>query len=317
MSIEITVSMVNQYGSNVFHLSQQKGSRLAGSVRNESQSSEKQFWDAIGAVSAQKKVGRHVDIDYSNTPHSRRACFIEDYYFADMVDKEDKLRTIISPENEYATAAKNALGRSMDDVIIAAALGTAYTGKEGTVAVSLPNSQKLAAFDGTTTTGVGMNVKTLRAIKKIFNINEVDESEELMIAITAEEVDAMLGIPELTSQDYNNVKALVDGKVDSFMGFKFIRTQRIPRLSANQGYKVSNGELGSGGGYTGTVTASKSRRCFAFAKSGILFAKAQDIMAKIEQIPTKHYAWQVYACMTIGATRMEEEKVVEVITSEV
>jgi hypothetical protein len=313
MSIEITTAMVNMFSANVMHLSQQKGSRLGNLVRNEMQNAEKSFWDRIGLGTAQKKVGRHVDVNYSNTPHSRRACFIEDYYFADLVDKEDKLRTIQSPENEYAIAARNALGRSMDDIIITAALGTAYTGKDGTVAVVLPDSQKLAAHDGATSTGVGLNTLTLRRTKKKFNANEVDEMEDLYICVTSEELDSMLGETEATSADYNSVKALVDGKIDTFMGFKFIKSERLPRLSANVSYNVASGAYNTGGG---TITASKSRRCFAWAKSGILFAKAQDIVGKIEPIPTKHYAHQVYASMCFGAVRMEEVRVVEVVTSE-
>jgi hypothetical protein len=45
-------------------------------------------------------------------------------------------------------------------------------------------------------------------------------------------------------------------------------------------------------------------------------AKAQEVMAKISELPTKHYSNQVYASMTIGAARMEEVRVVEVVTSE-
>ena len=49
----------------------------------------------------------------------------------EVVDEEDKIRMLISPESPYAQAAVWALGRSKDDVIISAALGNAYSGKEG------------------------------------------------------------------------------------------------------------------------------------------------------------------------------------------
>jgi hypothetical protein len=312
MSQAVPVNFVNAFSSNVFHLSQQKGSRFAMNCRNEMQKGEKDFYDFIGPVAARRRAGRHSDTVYSDTPHGRRACFIDDFDWADLVDKPDKLRMIYDPENEYAVAARNAMGRAMDDVIIEAALGTAYTGKDGTIPVVLPNTQKVVAFDGTTTTGVGLNVKTLRAVKKKFNQAEVDAGE-LLFAYTAEEQDSLLGQTEVTSADYANVKALVQGAVDSFMGFRFIHSERLPRPAANVTYTVTNGVYGAG---TGTVTAAKGRRCFAWEKSGILFAKAQDIVAKIDELPTKNYSTQVFACMTIGATRMEEVKVVEVVTSE-
>lgn len=310
MSFEITTAMVKSYSANVFHLSQQKNSRLAGFVRRETQNGEEDFYDRIGAVTAQKKTGRHSDTTYQDTPHSRRRVTCEDYFFADLVDKEDKLRIIMSPESEYAKAGAMALGRAMDDVIIAGALGAAYTGKDGAVAVNLSNANRIAGFDGATTTGVGLTVKTLRAIKKKFGQNEVEG--DLYMTVTAEQLDNMLGELEVTSSDYNSVKALVHGDVDSFMGFKFIRIERLPVTTATVTYDVANGSVGAG---TGTAPIG-SRRCFAWAREGILLATAQEVTSRMDELPGKHYATQIYAKMGIGAVRMEEVKVVEVFCKE-
>ncbi len=313
MSNQVTESFVKQYSANVFHLSQQKGSKLQGAVRNESQNAESAFYDRIGSVDAQLKVGRHSDTTYSDTPHSRRRVTLKDYFYADLVDKEDKIRMLISPESEYVQAAVWALGRAKDDEIIAAALGTAYSGVDGATAVALPSSQKIACFDGTTTTGVNLNVATLRATKQKFDGNDV--SEEIMkgFVITSFQLQSLLSQLEVTNSDYNSVKALVMGEVNTYMSFNFIRTERLPRSAANVTYTVTNGLTGAG---TGTITAAKSRRCFAFAMDGLLLATAQDINGKIDVLPTKHYSTQVYASLHLGATRMEEVKVVEVICSE-
>ena len=246
MSFEITTAMVKSYSANVFHLSQQKNSRLAGFVRRETQNGEEDFYDRIGAVTAQKKTGRHSDTTYQDTPHSRRRVTCEDYFFADLVDKEDKLRIIQSPESEYAKAGAMALGRAMDDVIIAAALGVAYVGKDGAATANLADVNRIAAFDGATTTGVGLTVKTLRAIKKKFGKNEVEG--DLYMSVTSEQLDDMLGELEVTSSDYNAVKALVHGDVDSFMGFKFIRIERLGLTTATTTYNVTNGSVGAGTG---------------------------------------------------------------------
>lgn len=307
MSFQVTEAMVKQYSSNVFHLSQQKGSRLAMLTRKESQNAESAFYDRIGSVTAQKKVGRHSDTTYQDTPHSRRRVTLEDYFYSDLVDKEDKLRIIMNPESEYAQAGKNALGRAMDDVIIAAALGTAYAGKEGGTSVAMPNSQVVAGFDGSTTTGVGLNVQTLRAVKKKFNANEVEDGD-LYICVSAEQLDNMLGEEEATSSDYNVIKTLVQGDIDSFMGFKFVRSERLPVTAADTTYNDENGSIGAGDG----TLAAGARRCFAWKKDGILFAVASDIKGRIDEMPGKHYAHQVYASMSIGAVRMEEVKVVEI-----
>lgn len=311
MSIEITEAAVKQYSANVFHLAQQKGSRLAMFVRKETQNSEASFYDRIGAVTAMKKVGRHSDTTYQDTPHSRRRVTTEDYFFADLVDKEDKLRIIQNPESEYAIAAKNALGRAMDDVIIDAALGVAFAGKDGGTSVSLANANKVAGFDGSTTTGVGLNVKTLRAVKKKFNKDEVEEGD-IYFCLSAEQLDNLLGETEVTSSDFASVKALVQGDVDSFMGFKFIRLERLPVLAATVAYDETDGSVGSG---SGTVPIG-ARRCFAWKRDGILLATASEVKARITEMPGKHYAHQVYASMSIGGVRMEEVKVIEVLTKE-
>jgi len=313
MSIEITTAFVKQYSANVFHLSQQKGSKLQGTVRNESQNSESKFFERIGSVDAQLKTGRHSLVSYSDTPHSRRRVTLADYYHADLVDEEDKIRMLISPESPYAQAAMWALGRSKDDVIISAALGNAYAGKEGATAVVLPNSQKVAAFDGTTTTGVNLNVKTLRKVKEKFDANDIDESIKRNFAIGSSQLQSLLGETEVTSSDYASIKALVMGEVNTFMGFYFVRLERLPKAAADVTYTVTNGAVGAG---TGTITAANSRRCFAWAQDGVLLSTGKEITAKISELPDRHYAKQVYAKMGIGAVRMEEEKVVEVICSE-
>lgn len=313
MSNQITEAFVKQYSSNVFHLSQQKGSKLQGLVRNESQNAESAFYDRIGSVDAQLKVGRHSDTTYSNTPHSRRRVTLKDYFYADLVDKEDKIRMLISPESEYVQAAVWALGRAKDDEIIAAALGNAYSGVDGATAVALPSSQKVAAHDGTTTSGVNLNVRTLRAVKQKFDSNDVSEEISKAMAVTSFQIQSLLAQTEVTNSDFASVKALVMGEVNTFMGFNFVRTERIPRSASNVTYNVASGVVGSG---TGTITAANSRRCIAWAMDGLLLATAQDINGKIDVLPTKHYSTQVYASLHLGATRMEEAKVVEVICSE-
>jgi hypothetical protein len=313
MSVQITEAFVKQYSANVFHLSQQKGSKLRPLVRSESQNSKAAFWDRIGAVVAQKKVSRHADTPRMDTPHSRRRVTLSDYEYADLVDNEDKIKMLISPESEYAVAAMWAMGRAMDDEIIAAALGTAYAGEEGSTAVSLPTTQKVAAHDGTTTTGVNLNVRTLRKVKEKFDANDVDESIPRHFAIGSSQLQSLLGQTEVQSSDYNTIKALVMGEVNTFMGFNFVRTERLPRSAANVTYTVTNGVTGAG---TGTITAANSRRCIAWAQDGVILSIGQDIKARLSERDDKSYAMQVYACMGIGSARIEEEKVVEVICSE-
>jgi len=311
MSSEITTAFVKQFSANVFHLSQQKGSRLAPLVRNESQRGKSAFYDRIGAVTAQKRVSRHADTPQIDTPHSRRRVTLVDYEWADLIDDADKLRMLIDPTSDYAQAAMWALGRAKDDVIIENALGNAYGGEEGASTVTLAAANKVAAFDGTATTGTNLNIKTLRKVKETFDANDVDESIPRYIAIGSSQLQALLGETAIQSADYNTVKALVQGEIDTFLGFKFIRTERLATLVGSFGYNKDTGAVESG-----ETFAAGARRCFAWAQDGLLLATAKDVTGKISERADKSYSTQVYACMGIGATRMEENKVVEILCNE-
>ncbi len=313
MSQQVTTAFVKQFNANVFHLSQQRGSRLRAKVRNVNQKGKSQFFDRIGSVVASKKVARHNDTPLTDTPHSRRRVTLSDYEHADLIDDADKVRMLIDPTSDYSMAFGMAFGRAMDDEIIAAALGNAFGGEEGATVIALPNSQKLAAFDGSTATGVNLNVETLRAVKQKFDANDVDESIERCFPIGSSQLQSLLGQTEVTNQDFASVKALVMGQVDTFMGFYFTRTERLPRAASNVTYEVLTGEVGAG---AGTITAANSRRCFAFAKDGLLLSVGSDQKSRITERDDKSYSTQVFMAMCIGSTRIEEEKVVEVICSE-
>jgi hypothetical protein len=58
--------------------------------------------------------------------------------------------------------------------------------------------------------------------------------------------------------------------------------------------------------------ASSKRLCFAYAADGIKLAVGKDVMSRIDERSDKGYATQIYYCMSIGATRMEEDKVVSI-----
>lgn len=309
MSSQITEAFVQQFNTNVMHLSQQKQSRLEPKVRKETQKGKSQFFDRIGNVAAVKRTGRHSSTPQMDTPHSRRMVTVEDYEWADLVDDQDKIRMLIDPTSEYALAASFAFGRSKDDVVIASAIGNAYGGEQGTVAVAHPDSQKYAANDGTNLTG--LNVKTLRAVKKMMDAKEVEGKR--YIAYTSTQADNLLGETAVTSADYNSVKALVQGEVNSFMGFEFIRLERLLTVAAGVTATPATGVVVTGGG--GTSVAG-FRSCFAWAEQGLLLSTGEDFTTKMSERDDKGYAMQVYARMTLGGTRMEEEQVVEIICKE-
>ena len=302
MSQQITTAFVKQYGAEVFHLSQQKGSRFQDKVRRESQNGKEAYYDRLGSVTAVVKSSRHSDTPQIDTPHSRRRVTLVDYEYADLIDKEDLRRLLMDPAGPYAEAAMWAMGRAKDDLVITKAEGSAFGGEEGGTEVSLGNSQKIAAVSGGALSDA--NVQFLRNVKEILDGNDVDESIRRYAAIGSSQLNSLLGETEVTSSDFNSIRALVMGEINTYMGFEFFRTERlntqVDALSAN----LTTGVVGSGSSVVG------ARQCIFWAMDGLLLATADDITTEIERRSDKSYSTQVYVSMGIGATRMEEEKVV-------
>ena len=96
---------------------------------------------------------------------------------------------------------------------------------------------------------------------------------------------------EATSADYNSVKALVAGQLDTFVGFKFIQTELV--------------YLENGSDHTTWYN-------YAYCKGAIGFGKIEEITVRLTERADKNYSWQPYVSMDMGATRVEDCMVVEV-----
>lgn len=308
MNSQIESWRVEQFTANVYQLSQQKGSRLASTVRNEAFKGKAEFFDRLGLAVAQKKIGRNTDTPNLDLAHSRRMLTTNMYEWATLVDRKDKLQNIHDPESQYAIAARNALGRTMDDVIIDAALGTARTGEDGSGSQSLGNGQKLVPLSG----GViaKLNIGALLTAKQIL---DAAEAEGMRYFVTnASGLQNLLTQTQVTSADYNSVKALVAGELDTFLGFKFIRSERILASSVYSSgfiYSTATGLYNASGTALGGTEVSN----FAYVGDALILGQNEGMIGRIDQRSDKSYDWQVYASMDHGAVRMEEVKVVEVI----
>jgi len=290
MSVNITTSFVEQYSANVSLLAQQTGSKLRNAVDVESIRGKSAFFDQIGVTAAQIRTTRHSDTPQIDTPHSRRKVSLDTYEWGDLVDDPDKVRMLIDPTSTYARAAAAAMNRSIDDVIITAFNASASTGVSGGTSTALPSSQKTATSDQSD----GLSVDKLRSAKYILDNNDVDPSLKRYLVCGPKQIQDLLALTEVTSSDYNVVRALATGTVDSFLGFQFITSTRLNLDS----------------------TYSSDRLVFAFTEDAIKLAIGKDVSAKISERADKSYSTQVYYAMDLGATRMEESKVVQIPCNE-
>lgn len=285
MSTEITTAFVQQYTANVLMLSQQQGSLLRSSVLEEPVKGTSAFFEQIGSAEAYLRTTRHADVQYVNMPHKRRRVTLATYEWSELIDEPDKVRMLIDPTSSYVKAAAWAMGRAMDDVIISAARGSAWTGATGSTEVTLPSSQKIAAG------GTGLSLEKLLEAKEILDSADVPPDIPRFFWLTPAQVSDLLNLSQITSADYNSVRALVAGQVDTFLGFKFIVTNRLPKEST-------------------------TRYCLAGLQTGIILGVGENPVGNVDKIPTKGYSTQVFYRMDIGATRMEEEQVVEIACTE-
>lgn len=274
---------------------QQMGSRLRSTVTERPQNTERQMIDRIGTVGVTKKVVRHGPTILNDADHTRIAILIEDYRpDALAFDDEDKLRMALQdPRNGYAATQAHALGRQLDTVIITAATGTTFTGKNGTDSETYTAATYGVAVDavepGAGAVSSNLTIEKLIQAKSKFGINEsVMDGEQLTMVVSQKQIDSLLRTTETTSADYNTVKALVAGTVNSFMGFTFVRTELLTYASTN------------------------IRRCIAYPRSGIVLGMADALQVRMDQRTDLNYTWQVWTQGTFGAARSWREKVVSV-----
>ena len=286
MSTQITTAFVNQFSANIQMLSQQMGSLLRIAVDVETVNGEKAFFDQVGSAAAVLRTSRHADTPLIDTPHSRRMVTMSDYEYADLIDDSDKVRLLVDPTSTYTRAAAAAMGRAMDDVIITAALGTAQTGKEGSTSTALSAGQKIAHGSA------GLTIAKLVSAKELLDSASVDPSIPRFIIVSPKQVSDLLNNTTVTSSDFNTVKALAQGEINSFVGFRFIVSNRL------------------------NTDSNSDRQVIAFAQDGLKLAIGKEPAARIDERADKSYSTQVYYSQAIAATRMEEAKVVEIACNE-
>jgi len=304
MSTQITTSFVKQYSANVQLLVQQMGSRLKNAVTVETgKVGEEVYMDRISATDAQKVTTRHGDSPQIDTPHDRRRVVPVDYDWGDLIDNPDRLRTLIDPASAYSVNAAMAMGRAMDDEIIAAIDGTAYAGKTGGTPANLAAGQIISpedngfAVDGeTTNTNQPLTVgKLIDARKRLGSADaddyDVNGNSNLFLVVNAAQLGYLLTSTKVNSADFNQVRALVAGDLNQYMGFNIIRTERIGTETDNN------------------ITCDK---VLAFHRRGVGLCIWEDIVARVTERPDKRFSQYIYYRMTLGAVRLEEERVIKI-----
>lgn len=293
MSFQVPNHYQIRYRDDIIMLAQQKESRLMRTVRNDPDelNGKAGYYDRMDAIEANEVTGKFQDITLTDVPLSRRRIILRDFDVYVALDRGDKRRIAAGKDlpQKYVEQGVRAMHRKQDDLIIAAATGSAYAIDEDDAAseVTLPAAQQIAVG------AAGLTVAKVLQANEILLGADIDEDEPRYAIHTAKQLTNLLGTTEVTSADYNSVKALVEGKINSWMGFEWIRSERL------------------------TTDSNGDRQCLFYTQSAMGFANGEDIDTDISpRLDKRGHPLQSAVFFSGDATRIEDEKMVVVACQE-
>lgn len=296
MSVNLVNHYVQSFSTNLQLLLQQRGSKLRPYLTQGNYVGEQASpVDQVGAVEMQAVTSRFGDMPRIDAAVDRRWVVPSDWDLPQLVDKFDKLRLLTDPESIYVQNAVNAAGRKIDDVAIAAFTANAMTGKNGATSTAILAANTVSVSLGGTTSG--LNVEKLKRARRLLLANEVDlETDPITVAITAQQEENLLNEIQVISTDFFKVgdrPVLEDGRLKRFLGMNFVQIERL---------------------VTGTDDATGTSRSIpVWARSGMHLGIWNDVQTSVSQRnDLQGEPWQVYCKMSVGATRIEEKKVVRI-----
>lgn len=283
MSVSVNVAHVHAYTREVQRLTAQKESKLRSAVRVKSGVVGKTYnFERLGP-SDLVPITRHSPTPLLNPDHTRRRTGMSDRGGAIILDKQDQVKMLIMPENEYAQNHADSINRFFDDLIIAAAVGnsTAVDAADATSNVALPGAQIIV--NG----GTGLTFAKVNGALRRLNQRDVPYMNRWAVTSPVG-LEDLLATTQATSRDFADLKAIQEGKLQgTWMSFNWIISTRLP--------------------ITGNIRSS-----LFFHANAIGLAIALDMYTSVSTRHDLNDATQVYAAVTAGAVRIEEELLVQV-----
>jgi hypothetical protein len=253
---------------------------LAGLVRerNGVEGSTVKF-PKIGKGTATVRVPQ-TDVSPLNVSYSQVTATMADWNAAEYSDIFHQQKVNFDERRELVSVVSNAIGRRMDQIILDALAASSTS-------LTVANS-----VGGATT---NLNVAKLRRAKKLLDQNNVPMDGRAMI-ISASGLEGLLGETQTTSADFNSVRALVSGEIDTFLGFKF----------------VTIGDRAEGGL---AIDGSLDRVCFAFHRDAVGLGIGMNQRTEINYVPEKT-SFLVNSMFSAGAVAIDDEGIVKITCRE-
>lgn len=279
MSIALSNAFVTLFDAEVKQAYQGKA-MLVGAVRQRRgvEGSTVKF-PKVGRGVATPRIGQ-TDVTPLNVGFSNVTLTLEDWIAAEYSDIFSQQKVNFDERSELVQVLGNAIGRRQDQLVLNALANS------GT---SLAVGNDVGGADS------NMNVAKLRQAKGLMDKNNVPPTDR-HIVIHSNGLQSLLAETAVTSSDFNTVKALVNGELNTFLGFQFHVL----------------GDRTEGGL---AIDGSLDRTCFAFHKDAIGYGEGIAPKTEINYIPEKT-SFLVASMFSAGATTIDAEGIVSIVARE-
>lgn len=271
MSIDLDQAFITAFDSEVKQAYQGAGKlRETVTLRNNIGGSSYQF-QKMGEMQMQDHSPQ-TDITPADVSHSNQTVTLTDKRVGDYTDRFDDDKANIDERQELASLIGKAMGRQEDQTIYDTIDNGSYSGDQ--------------EIQDTFGSNNGLNVEKLREAKKHFDKIEAPREDRCLVHTPKAKMQ-LLANTEVASQDYNQVKALVDGEADNFLGFTF---KEIPP-SRNEG---------------GITVSSDIANNYAYHKPSVGMALGtgpETLMSFHEE----KYSWLTQGVLSLGAVLRDTE----------
>lgn len=286
MANNISNSFINIYHDSIILRAQQKGSHLRKAVRLET--FEGEYFDvSLLTKSEASEVSEGSALSTTDQTTVVRRLNTKWYKHNSKFNKFEKVKLIADPRAPFQESGAAAINRKIDDVVIAAFDADAITGKIGDGTASFDSTMTVTAT-GSNSFGVTEMIAAMTKLRE----NDV-YGDEMYMVISEKTAQELLNDTTYTSSDFNILRPLMAGELVPFMGFNIFTSNRL---------------LTDGNGF---------RKCFAWAKSGMCLGISKDIKTELNKLThLDDQPWEVRTDIIVGATRLEEEKVVKILVQE-
>ena len=277
MAVGISNAFVQLFDAEVKQ-AYQASRALAGLTRERANVEGNQVkFPKIGKGTATVRVPQ-TDVTPLNVTYSQVTATMSDYIAAEYSDIFSQQKVNFDERRELVQVVGNAIGRRMDQLTIDA---LSSSGTSLTVATSIGGA------------GTNMNIEKLIEAKKLLDAGNVPMQGRCML-IHANTLAGLLGETQVTSADFASVKALVQGDIDTFMGFKF----------------VTLGDRDEGG-----LPLPSTRTCFAFHRDAVGVGIGMNQKSEINYVPEKT-SFLVSSMFSAGAVAIDAEGIVAISCTE-